>query len=401
MTKPKIVVGVTGSIAIYKALELVRLLKKENFDVWVVMTQSAKKLISPLTFETLSQNPVFSEMFTEINRLPIHIDLIKELSALIIAPATANIIAKCASGIADDLLSTIILTATFDTRKIIFVPAMNFRMWESEITQRNVKYLKSIGCKFIEPETGSLACEEIGKGRFPQVQEILAELKKVISADAPLKDKRVIVTAGATEEHIDPIRVITNRSSGKMGFELAKAARAAGANVKLIVGKVSQPPPEEIEVESVRTTEQMLKAVKTEITHADILIMAAAVCDYQPIKKSTDKIKDKTLQLELTRTPNILKAISNRKRNLFVVGFSLDTTDNINVAKQKLLANNLDLIVANDINTLEGDFIKPTIIYKLADKVKIEKFSQQSKKAFAEQIINIISQRIQEMSIKK
>lgn len=394
MTKHKILLGITGSIAIYKALELVRLLKKEGFDVWVIMTQSAKKLVSPLTFETLSQNPVFSEMFVETSKLPIHIDLIKEMSALIVAPATANIIAKCASGISDDLLSTILLTATSDTKRIIFVPAMNYRMWESAITQRNVNYLKSIGCKFIEPETGGLACEEIGKGRFPDVQMILAEIKKVIFNYTNLKGKRVIVTAGATEEHIDPIRVITNRSSGKMGFELAKAAKSAGADVKLIAGRVNMPFPEGIEVESVRTTEQMLNAVKKEIKQADVLIMAAAVCDYQPVKTSSYKIRDNSLRLELTRTPNILRAISDDKNNLFIVGFSLDTTNNINIAKQKLLKNKLDLIIANNVNTLESDFIKPTILYKSANKVKIQKLKQLAKREFAEKIINIISEQI-------
>jgi phosphopantothenoylcysteine decarboxylase/phosphopantothenate--cysteine ligase len=387
----KLILGVTGSIAAYKALELTRLLKKDGYDVWVVMTSNAKKFVTPLSFETLSHNPVFSEMFYKKEIMPVHIDLSKDASAVLVAPATANIIAKAAAGIADDLLSTIILSAN---KPVIFIPAMNHRMWEAAVTQRNVNYLKSLGFKFVEPETGELACHEIGKGRFPPVAAICEELEAVLSLKQFLKDKKVVITAGRTEEAIDPIRVITNRSSGRMGFALAKAAQNAGANVKLIGGNLSIPAPSGIDTFNVHSSQDMLSVINEELDDADVLIMAAAVSDYRPATSLNKKQKEKEITLRLTRTQDILKTIAQKKHKAYLVGFSLDTHDNLNEAKRKLKEKKLNLIVANPIETLNSDRIKPTIIYNKPKEIKTEKLPTQTKKAFAEKLIEIISKEI-------
>lgn len=389
-TKARVILGITGSIAAYKGLELARHLKKEGDDVYVVMTKSAKQFITPLSFKTLTNNPVFSEMFYKDKQgtKPIHIDLARDASAIVVAPATANIIAKVAAGIADDLLSSIILAAS---SPVIFVPAMNVRMWESPITQRNIQYLKSLGFRFVEPEIGELACEEIGKGRFPNLEQIGAELKAVLNKNQLLKDKKIVITTGRTEEPIDPIRVLTNRSSGKMGIEIAKAAKRQGAHVILISGNVSIPLPVNINTKKVSTTQAMLDAVRLELDNTDILIMTAAVCDYRPSQSFTNKQKKDELILKLTRTQDILKIVSQEKHNAFVVGFSLDTDNNIREAKRKLKVKNLDMIVANPLVTLEEDIIKPTIIFK---NTKAMRMPMQSKKEFAEKLITIISKEI-------
>lgn len=389
----RIVLGVTGSIAVYKALELVRLLKKEGFDVWVVMTESAKKFVAPLSFQTLSQNPVFSELFTEKETLPVHIDLTRDTSVIVVAPATANIIAKAASGIADDLLSTVLLSAT---SPVIFVPAMNHRMWESPITQKNISYLKSLGFTFIEPEIGELACEEIGKGRFPPIEHIFQELKTILYKKEPLKGKKVVITAGRTEEPIDPIRILTNRSSGKMSIELAKAANEAGAKVKLIAGNLTVLIPPSIETKQVRSTKEMLDAINQELGDTDVFIMAAAVSDYRLVKIYRNKHKEQELELKLTRTPDILKTITQKKHKAYMVGFSLDTKDNINEAKRKLKQKNLRLIVANPVETLDRETIKPTVIYNKPNGIKLQSLPAQTKKSFAEKLMKIIMREIKE-----
>ena len=356
----RILLGVTGSIAVYKALELVRMFKKQGFDVWVVMTESAKKFASPLSFQTLSQNPVFSELFSDKETSPVHIDLARDASVIIVAPATANIIAKTAAGIADDLLSSVLLSAP---APVIFVPVMNFRMWESPITQKNIAYLKSLGRYFVEPETGYLACEEIGKGRFPPIEVIVQKLNTVLYSKLLLQGKKVVVTVGRTEERIDPIRVLTNRSSGKMGVELAKSTKEAGAKVKMIAGNTSLPPPSDIDTQTVHTSQEMLDVINKEINDTDILIMAAAVSDYRAASIANNKIKQSELSLNLIKTPDILKSITHNKHKTYLVGFSLDTKDNISEAKRKLKEKTLDLIVTNPAQTLYSENIKPTLIY--------------------------------------
>ncbi|MBS4015316.1 MAG: bifunctional phosphopantothenoylcysteine decarboxylase/phosphopantothenate--cysteine ligase CoaBC [Candidatus Latescibacteria bacterium] len=385
--KTKIMLGVTGSIAAYKALELLRILQKEQYDVWVVMTKNAKRFVAPLSFETLPRHPVFTEMFFEKEISPVHIDLSKDTRALIIAPATANIIAKAAAGIADDLLSTIILSAD---HPVIFVPAMNFRMWESKITQKNITYLKSLGCKFVEPGVGELACQEIGKGRFPDIQLIVDQLKSVLNQNALLKNKKIVITAGRTEEEIDPIRIITNRSSGKMGIEIANAAKDAGAEVLLIAANVSVPIPDGVTTRQVKSSQEMLVAVRAVIKDCDALIMTAAVSDYKPSQSFSEKQKTKELQLKLTRTPDILKSIAETKHNKYIVGFSLDTHNNLSQAKTKLKEKHLNLIVANPVQTLHSEFITPTLIFKN----RVQKLPAQTKKEFSKKLMEIISKEI-------
>jgi phosphopantothenoylcysteine decarboxylase/phosphopantothenate--cysteine ligase len=385
--KTKIIIGVTGSIAAYKALELLRILQKEQYDVWVVMTENAKKFVTALSFETLSQHPVFTEMFFEKELSPVHIDLTKDARALIIAPATANIIAKTAAGIADDLLSTIILASG---EPVIFVPAMNYRMWQSKITQKNIAYLKSLGYKFVEPGVGELACQEIGKGRFPDMQLIVDQLQSVLSQNALLNNKKIVVTAGRTEEEIDPIRIITNRSSGKMGVEIARAAKDAGADVLLIAANLSVPTPNGVRTRQVKSSQEMLEAVRAAIKGCDALIMTAAVSDYKPSQNFREKQKEKELQLKLTRTTDILKSIAKVKRDKYIVGFSLDTHNNLSQAKRKLKEKHLNLIVSNPIQTLHSEFITPTLIFKN----RVQKLPAQTKKEFSKNLMEIISKEI-------
>lgn len=382
--RTKIVLGVTGSIAAYKALELVRLLQKQGYDVWVVMTENAKQFVTPLSFETLSHNPVFSEMFFKRETLPVHVDLTKDAQAIIVAPATANIIAKAAAGIADDLLSTIILSSQ---APVIFVPAMNFRMWESKVTQKNIAHLKSLGFVFIEPETGEMACQETGKGRFPNTDLIVEELNTVLNPVSILKHKKIIVTAGRTEEEIDPIRVLTNRSSGRMGVEIAIAAKDAGAEVTLIAANLAVPVPNNILTVQVKSSQQMLKAVKARIKDCDVLIMTAAVSDYKPEQRSPHKRKDKKLLLKLIRTSDILKSFADARADKYTVGFSLDTDNNIKEAKRKLKEKKLNLIVANPLSTLHNEYIKPTLIFPN----RVQKLPAQTKKEFSKKLIEIIS----------
>ncbi len=383
-SQTKIILGVTGSIAAYKALDLVRKLKKQDYDVWVVMTENAKKFVTALSFETLTQRPVFSQMFYDNEIKPVHIDLTKDAQAVVIAPATANIIAKAATGIADDLLSTVILAAE---STVVFVPALNFRMWKSKITQKNIAYLKSLGHQFIEPGTGELACQEIGKGRFPEISLITDELKSTLNQQAVLKNKKIVVTAGRTEEEIDPIRVITNRSSGKMGVEIVCAAKDAGAEVLLVAANMSVPIPDKIDTVYVSSSQEMLDAVNKSFKECDALIMTAAVSDYKPSQSSVKKEKAKKLILKLNRTTDILKSIAKAGHNKYVVGFSLDTHNNLNEAKRKLKEKKLNLIVANPTRTLASERITPTLLYS----DRIEKLPNQDKTEFAKNLINIIS----------
>lgn len=383
----KIILGVTGSIAAYKALELVRCLQKEQYQVWVVMTKNAQKFVAPLSFETLSHHPVFCEMFYEKELTPAHIDLSRDAQAIVVAPATANIIAKAASGIADDLLSSMILASE---TPVVFVPAMNFRMWESQITQKNIAYLKSVGCRFVEPGSGELACQEIGKGRFPAIENIMSELHAVLGHKQLLAGKKIIVTAGRTEEEIDPIRIITNRSSGKMGIEIALAAKNAGADVLLIAANLSAPTPNGVTTRQVKSSQEMLEAVSAAIRGYDALIMTAAVSDYKPSQSSLKKQKAQELSIKLTRTQDILQSIAATKPHKYLVGFSLDTHNNLSQAKTKLKEKNLNLIVANPIQTLHSDFITPTLIFTN----RVQKLPRQTKQEFSKKLIEIISKEI-------
>ncbi len=345
----KVVLGITAGIAAYKAAELVRLLAKEEVDVHVVMTQNAQKFIAPLTFQTLSGNPVVSDPFVLLDEAQIgHIALADLAELVVIIPATANIIGKIANGIADDFLSTMVMATK---APVLFVPSMNVNMWENKTLQKNIQILIERGYHLLDPGEGELACHWYGKGRLPELNEVVEKMEDLLSPK-DLKGEKILITGGPTQEPIDPVRFITNRSSGKMGYALAKMARRRGAEVILITGPVSLPlPRRDIKWVPVRTAEEMRKDVFTHLKGSTVVIKAAAVSDYRPKMISQKKIKkgDSEYTLVLERTKDILGEIGKKKENRVLVGFAAETEDLISNARKKLEEKNLDFIVVNDV----------------------------------------------------
>jgi phosphopantothenoylcysteine decarboxylase/phosphopantothenate--cysteine ligase len=344
----KILLGVTGGIAAYKSVFLLRLLKSRGAEVKVVMTEAATEFVTPLTFESLSENPVHRHMFgaqSEGATSPIeHIDLAKWPDLAVVAPATANTLAKLASGAADDLLTSIL--AAFDGTTIL-APAMNDVMWQNAATQANLRQLSQLGYRVVSPGKGALACGYEAEGRMAEPEDIVAAVDTLL--DSPFAKLRVLVSVGATEEDIDAVRVITNRSSGKMGFALAEAARIRGAQVTAVVGRVSVPAPQGIRTVSVRTGAEMSQALKKEFVDADVLIMAAAVSDYKAAKPIAGKEKKRdTWTVELEHTEDILHSLGAMKGKRFIVGFALETDDAEAHARDKLAKKNCDLMVMNN-----------------------------------------------------
>ena len=356
----KIVLGVTAGIAAYKAAEFVRLLVKEEVEVHVAMTQNAQKFIAPLTFQTLSGNPVISDPFALLEDAEIgHIALADLAELVVILPATANIIGKIANGIADDFLSTMVMATR---APVLFVPSMNVNMWESKALQRNIETLLERGYHLLEPGEGELACHWYGKGRLPELTEVIEKMEDLFSPK-DLRGEQILITAGPTQESVDPVRFITNRSSGKMGYALAQMAGRRGAGVILISGPVSLPlPRRDIKVVPVRSAEEMEKAVFANLEGSSVVIMAAAVSDYRPRVISERKIKkgDSDTSLALERTEDILGRLGKRKRNRILVGFAAETEDLVANAQKKLKGKNLDLIVANDVTRPGAGFDSDT-----------------------------------------
>lgn len=385
-----IVLGVTGCIAAYKAAELVRHLKNQGGQVHVVMTDSAGEFLSPLTFQALSGNPVTTGLFKPYEEKEIgHIALAQRADVLVVAPATANIIGKVANGIADDMLSTIVMAARVP---VLFAPAMNVNMWQNPILQKNLKELKSLGFHFVEPGWGDLACGQRGKGRLADTEDILDEIISLLSTK-DFSAKRVLVTAGPTEEPLDPVRFITNPSSGKMGFSIAGALIHRGAKVTLISGPTVLMPPRNADCISVRTAREMALAVDKNFDNVDIVIKAAAVADYRPRQVELHKIKKKgrVLVLEMERTSDILASLGKQKGNRILVGFAAETREILSNARKKLKNKNLDMIVANDVgkkNTgFAADVTKASII--LADG-STEDLPEMGKDELADRILDKI-----------
>jgi len=356
----KVVLGVTAGIAAYKAAEFVRLLVKEEADVHVVMTQNAQKFIAPLTFQTLSGNPVITDPFALLEDAEIgHIALADLAELVVILPATANLIGKIANGIADDFLSTMVMATR---APVLFVPSMNVNMWENKALQRNIKTLLDRGCHLLEPGEGELACHWYGKGRLPELTEVIEKMEDLFSPK-DLRGEQILITGGPTQEAIDPVRFMTNRSSGKMGYALAQMARRRGAEVILISGPVPLPlPRRDIKFVPVRSAEEMEKAVFANLKGSSVVIMAAAVSDYRPKAISERKIKkgDSDTSLALERTDDILGKLGKRKGNRILVGFAAETEDLIANAQKKLKGKNLDLIVANDVTKPGAGFASDT-----------------------------------------
>ncbi|MFN0087110.1 MAG: bifunctional phosphopantothenoylcysteine decarboxylase/phosphopantothenate--cysteine ligase CoaBC [Blastocatellia bacterium] len=361
----RILLGVTGCIGAYKAAEILRGLQKRDVEVRVIMTRHATEFVRPLTFEALSGRPVIVEMFDRPDYASIeHISVAREADLFLVAPATSNILARFAHGIADDFLSTVYLS---NTNPVLIAPAMNVEMWNHPATQGNLRTLRERGVHFVEPGTGYQACGEVGVGRLAEPEEIVARAMAILtgasSAPRPgdFAGRRVLITAGPTVEDLDPVRFITNRSSGKMGYALAEAARDRGARVILVSGPTNLSPPVHIETLGVRSTREMYEAVMSRVAEASVFIGCAAVADFRPVARAGQKIKKngrKTITLELQATEDIIAAVGadpNRNGRL-VVGFAAESQAVLEYAEKKLREKRMDLIVANDILRADAGF---------------------------------------------
>jgi phosphopantothenoylcysteine decarboxylase/phosphopantothenate--cysteine ligase len=363
-----VVLGVTGCIGAYKACEVLRELQKRDVDVHVVMTEAATRFVSPMTFEALSRHPVFTDQFALGAQGDIrHISLADAADLLLVAPATANSLGKFARGIADDALSTL-YTAT--RAPVVVAPAMNVNMFDHPAVAENLEILRARGVRIVEPGAGYLACGWLGKGRLAEVPEIVAAALAVLERKRDLAGETVLVTAGPTVEDIDPVRFLSNRSSGRMGYRVAEAARDRGARVILVSGPTSLPAPAGIERVTVRSAEEMARAVSERVGEAGVVVMAAAVADYRSARVSPSKVKKTAgpLTLELVRTSDILRSLGQAKGERTLVGFAAETDHVIENARTKLREKNLDLIVANDVSREDAGFGTETNAAVLLDR---------------------------------
>jgi len=374
----RVALGVSGGVAAYKAAELVRRLQQEGLDVQVVMTKSAQEFVTPLTFAALTGQKVITEMFGDessganVESAIEHIAVAQRIDLLVVAPATANVIAKMARGVADDFLTTLYLATT---APVVVAPAMNVNMWEHAATQENIDTLRGRGVHVVAPEEGYLACGMTGAGRLASVEAIAKAVCARLGIQHDLENEAVMVTAGPTCEDLDPVRYLTNRSSGKMGYALAEAAARRGARVVLVSGPTRLDPPQGVEFVSVRTTEQMQAAVAKHLPRATAIIMAAAVADYRPVAPETKKMKrgDGRVMLELESTPDILAGIARNKGERIVVGFAAETDHVAERARAKLESKQADLIVANDVTAEGAGFDHETNIITLYSRDGAEK----------------------------
>ncbi|HQE67427.1 MAG TPA: bifunctional phosphopantothenoylcysteine decarboxylase/phosphopantothenate--cysteine ligase CoaBC [Bacillota bacterium] len=364
----KIVLGVSGGIAAYKACELVSRLKKLNADVHVIMTASAAKFVTPLTFQSLSLNQVAVDMFDTPNYWEIeHISLAKQADVIVIAPATANIIGKLANGIADDMLSTTVMATK---AKVLIAPAMNTNMYENPVLQRNIKLLSELGYIMIPPTEGRLACGDVGKGKMAEPAVIEKSIIDLLNPVQDMAGKTVLVTAGPTREAIDPVRFISNNSTGKMGYAIARQAALRGAKVYLVSGPTNLDTPIGVERYNVISAEEMYGKVMELFPKCDIVIKAAAVADYAPMTSYSQKVKKSgnQLELKLKKNPDILCELGKIKGNKILVGFAMETENLVENAAEKVKKKNLDFIAANDLNEAGAGFAAETNAVKLIDR---------------------------------
>ncbi len=388
MEKKCVIVGVTGGIAAYKACALVSMLKKAGHDVHVLMTKSAQEFVTPLTFQTLSANRVITDMFSVDYEPDVHhVSLAKKADAFLVAPATADFIAKAANGIADDMLTTTFLAAYCPK---LVVPAMNTHMLANPATQDNLRRLKKYGIHIMESDAGYLACGDVGKGRMPEPAEIADALSALLYPDKFLAGKQVLITAGGTQEAIDPVRCITNHSTGRMGYALARAARNAGAAVTLVSGKTDLPAPYGVHMVPVVSAKDMADAVLSVSDGMDAIIMAAAVADYTPVKTADEKIKKEEggLQIDLCRTTDILKELGGRKHEgQVLIGFAMETENLYANAQKKLVEKNADFIAANSLRDKGAGFGVDTNKVTILSKDHQEQLGLLSKDDTAEEIL--------------
>jgi len=382
------VLGVTGSIAAYKAVALLRTLLREGAVVHVVMTQSAMKFVTPLTFEVLSGHPVSTDLFESHQEMK-HLSLPAQADVIVIAPATANCLARAALGLSDDLLSTMLLTAHCP---LIVAPAMDGGMWTHPSVQEHVGTLRARGTIVVNPEIGPLASGRIGQGRLAEEHIILEAIQTALAPQRDWQGHRVLVSAGPTQEPIDPVRFLSNRSSGKMGYAIAEAAQARGAQVILVTGPTAIPTPKGVEVLSVATAEEMLKALSARLAWSSIVVMAAAVADFRPMHPASQKIKKQGRvgqTLDLERTTDILASLSAQRTTQLLIGFAAETNDLIALAKDKLVAKGLDLIVANDVTVAGAGFGSDQNAATLIDRQgAITELPLMPKRVLADAILN-------------
>lgn len=391
MLDKNILIGVTGGIAAYKVVEVASRLKKSGANVRVMMTRHATEFVSPRTFQEITGNAVSVDMFGDAANFHVaHIALADFADAILVAPATANFLAKAAHGICDDLLTTTIVASD---KPLLIAPSMNTKMFDNPATQENLRILRERGAKILEPATGSLACGTSGKGRLPEPVDICAAVEKLF-ATGTLSGKKILVTAGGTVEAIDPVRYIGNRSSGRMGCEIARSAVDAGAQVTLIAGKIEVMPPPNLTFVSVESATQMREEVLKIFDTVDAVIMSAAVADFRVKNPSAQKIKksDETLTLELVKNPDILRELGTLKKSQVLVGFAAETQNVLEYANKKLAEKNLDFIVANDVTAEGAGFGVSTNIASIIWRDgNVENFAKMSKSALATKIVERVA----------
>ena len=404
MTNYRIGLGVSGGIAAYKAVEVMRLLQKSGCEVSVAMTKHATEFVQPLTFRALTDAHVIVDDYDPANPDPIaHINFSQSIDLLLIVPATANIIAKFANGVADDFLTSTYLAST---APVLIAPAMNTTMWENAATQRNIAQLKNDGMHFVEPIAGELACKTVGTGKLEDVENIVTQALALLNAESrrrgdgvtenpqsnDLSGERLLITVGGTREAIDPVRFISNHSSGKMGFAVAEAARDRGADVTIVAGVTTADPPSGVRLIRAISAEEMHTAVMNELQNATVFIGAAAVADYAPATAADAKIKKEgkeTLSLELKKTSDILSDVSaHRSNGLLVVGFAAETNDVVEYARAKMKKKNLDMVVANDITKAGAGFNTDTNIATILTATSEGELPLMSKRDLADRILD-------------
>ncbi len=386
-----VILGVSGSIAAYKIANLASMLVKLHADVHVIMTKNATNFINPITFETLTNHKCLVDTFDRDFEFHVaHVNLAQQADVMLIAPASANVIGKLAAGIADDMLTT---TAMACKAPMLIAPAMNTNMYENPILLDNLKKLQSYGKEIIEPDAGMLACRDVGKGKMPEPEVLLAHILRVIAKEKDLAGRRVLVTAGPTQEAIDPVRFLTNHSTGKMGYALAEEAMLRGAEVTLVSGPGQLEPPLFVDLVPVVSAQEMCDAVLSRWEETDILLMAAAVADYRPETVSEQKVKktDGPMGIPLVRTTDILQTLGERKaEGQFLCGFSMETEHMLESSRKKLKEKNLDMIVANNLNTDGAGFGTETNVVTLITPEREEELPLLSKQEAADRILDAI-----------
>ena len=387
-----ILLGVSGGIACYKAADLVSRLRKAGFDVNVVMTKNATEFVQPLTFQTMSENPVAVDTFQNPQFWEVeHIALAQKADLIVLAPATANVIAKLAHGIADDMLTTTVLASV---APLLIAPAMNTQMYAAAATQQNIQTLKDRGASFVGPDGGLLACGDVGAGRMSEPAQIVETIQTMLQRRSDLQGLRAIVTAGPTREELDPVRFLTNRSSGKMGFAIAEALRDRGAQVTLVHGPVSLAIPQGVQAVPVTSTQDLYEALSARVKDADVLIQAAAPADYRAKARAEQKIKKQPgqdLQLVLEETTDVAAALGkNKQPGQTFVGFAAETENHLDNARRKLVSKNLDMICLNDVGQLGAGFDVDTNQLTLVTNNSVSRLPMLSKREVADRLIDAV-----------